>query len=177
MYGVWKGLRNAVLHELGEELRTHGKYAGWHRLFLALEEEGQGQLTIGRIADRLGKDYHGTYVQIGRFRDFVASWSRRNGHSLGATVELVVDGGSAPTAVELAVRPLVPRDTTVALTDTDHSLLSQILGAIRNALASNHEIPAEQYETLRQSAAKLREVLDAAAWKSKQRADGNAATS
>jgi len=176
MYGVRKGLRNAVLHELGEELRTHGKYAGWHRLFLELEAEGQGLLAIGRIADRLGKDYHGTYVQIRRFRDFVASWSRRNGHRLGATVELVVDGNSAPTAVELVVRPLVPRDASVALTDTDHSLLSQILGAIRNALATNQEIPADQYETLRKSAAKLRDVLDTAAWKSKQRADRNAAT-
>lgn len=157
------------MHELGEELRTHGKYAGWHKLFTVLESEGQGPLTIGRIADRMGKDYHGTYVQIGRFRDFLGNWSRRNGHRLGATAELIIDGSSDPTAVELVVRPLVAEDATVALTDTDHSLLSQILGAIRNALATNHEIPAEQYEALRESAAKLRDVLDSAAWKSKQR--------
>ena len=159
--------REEILRQIGEELRTHRKYAGWFRLFEVLR--AQGPTTVGRLADRLGKEYHGTYVQISRFRRFVAAYSRKLAREFDATVELAIDSASDPPAVRLIVRPVVQEEQTLLLEDSDRSALREIVAVFRRTLESgmDRRLPARDVLALRRCAAAAQDILDGVVWRNR----------
>lgn len=167
---VMAGAREEILRRLGEELRTHRKYAGWLRVFDVLCAEGL--TTVGRLADRLGKDYHGTYVQLSRFRRFVANYSRRLVRESAVAVELAVDNASDPPAVRLAVRPVVRKDQTLVLEDSDRAALRGIVAAFRRTVdgGGDRRLPAHEILALRECAAAAQDILDRVVWRNREAA-------